>query len=63
MDELMAETLGDWGSKWFRPFGRGGQIGRHIFSVEATRLLKNLNYSVLMWNSVPQEIGKTPTVG
>ena len=55
MHELMAEKLGDWGARWFRPFGRGGKIGPHIFSMSALDQLRALEYSVLLWNCVPRD--------
>ncbi len=55
MHSLMAEKLGDWGEYWFRPFGRGGAIGPHIFSNEALLQFEKLSYSVLLWNSVPRD--------
>ena len=55
MHDLMNETLGDWGDNWFRPVGRGGQLGSHIFSKASLDQLVNLRYSVLLWNSVPRD--------
>lgn len=55
MHQLMNEKLGDWGSKWFRPFGRGGQVGPHLFSESALDQLRDLEYSVLLWNCVPRD--------
>lgn len=55
MHVLMDEKLGNWGERWFRPFGRGGAIGPHIFSHEALAQFDKLNYSVLLWNSVPRD--------
>jgi len=55
MHDLLEEKLGDWGIRWFRPFGRGGELGKHIFSVPAVQQLQALEYSVLLWNSVPRD--------
>jgi peptidoglycan/xylan/chitin deacetylase (PgdA/CDA1 family) len=55
MHDLMCEKLGDWGDKWFRPFGRGGKLGPHIFSAAALDQLAAREYSVLLWNSVPED--------
>lgn len=55
MHTLMRETLGNWGDPWFRPFGRGGEIGAHILSEAAVSELAKLEYSVLLWNNVPRD--------
>ena len=55
MHDLMTEALGDWGEPWFRPFGRGGEIGPHIFSQAALEQLVSLRYSVLLWNCIPRD--------
>ena len=55
MHALMREKLGFWGEHWFRPFGRGGAIGPHIFSTSALSLFEEFHYSVLLWNSVPRD--------
>ena len=55
MHELMVEKLGGWGPSWFRPFGRGGELGPHIFSDHALNQLQALEYSVLLWNCVPRD--------
>lgn len=60
MDRLMRDTLGGWGShateaKWFRPFGRGGLLGKHVFSAAALIDIERYKYSVLLWNSVPRD--------
>lgn len=55
MHDLMHDLLGDWGQRWFRPFGREGRLGRHVFSDAALSVLASLQYSVLMWNSVPRD--------
>jgi peptidoglycan-N-acetylglucosamine deacetylase len=59
MHELMDERLGDWGERWFRPFGRGGRLGKHVFSEPALDRLEGLDYSVLLWNSVPRDWEET----
>ena len=53
--KMLGEKLGDWGSRWFRPFGRGGEIGQHLMSESAVLALTALDYSVLLWNSVPRD--------
>ncbi|MEM7018256.1 MAG: polysaccharide deacetylase family protein [Pseudomonadota bacterium] len=55
MHELMETSLGNWGEYWFRPFGRGGQLGPHLFSQAALNIFEELNYSALLWNSVPRD--------
>ena len=55
MHGLMADTIGDWGPRWFRPVGRGGEIGQHIFSEAALVQLEQLAYSTLLWNCVPRD--------
>ena len=55
MHALMHSLLGDWGEPWFRPFGREGRLGTHVFSRPALELFRELNYSVMLWNSVPRD--------
>lgn len=55
MDALLDDTLGDWGEKWFRPSGRGGELGKHVFSKPALDQLQALRYSLLLWNCVPRD--------
>ncbi|MGR8948890.1 MAG: polysaccharide deacetylase family protein [Gammaproteobacteria bacterium] len=55
MDHLMRDVIGDWGETWFRPFGREGNLGRHIFSRAALEQFRELKYSVMLWNSVPRD--------
>ncbi|MDA1074189.1 MAG: polysaccharide deacetylase family protein [Proteobacteria bacterium] len=55
MHDLMQTSLGDWGARWFRPFGRGGKIGPHLFSAASVARFADLQYSVLLWNSVPRD--------
>ena len=55
MHTLLHDSLGDWGAPWFRPFGRGGLLGSHVFSKAAVRELQARDYSVLLWNSVPRD--------
>lgn len=52
---LLNDQLGDWGEHWFRPFGRGGEMGRHLLSKHAVQDLETLDYSLLLWNSVPRD--------
>ena len=53
--QLLCNELGDWGPRWFRPFGRGGEVGQHLFSKPAVSQLQTLGYSVLLWNCVPRD--------
>jgi peptidoglycan/xylan/chitin deacetylase (PgdA/CDA1 family) len=39
----------------FRPFGRGGAIGPHLFGSAAAQHLRDEGYSVAMWNNVPRD--------
>jgi peptidoglycan/xylan/chitin deacetylase (PgdA/CDA1 family) len=39
----------------FRPFGRGGLIGSHLFSQRALDHLRAGGYTVVLWNSVPHD--------
>ena len=55
MHDLMRDLIGDWGEPRFRPFGREGALGTHVFSQAALDELRDLNYSVVMWNSVPRD--------
>ena len=55
MDALLRETAPDWGEPWFRPFGRGGQLGPHLLSDAACDELARYSYSVLLWNCVPRD--------
>jgi peptidoglycan/xylan/chitin deacetylase (PgdA/CDA1 family) len=41
--------------KMFRPFGRGGKIGPHLLSRAAAEHLIANRYSVILWNSVPED--------
>jgi peptidoglycan/xylan/chitin deacetylase (PgdA/CDA1 family) len=52
---LLCERIGEWGEPWFRPFGRGGEVGQHLLSEAAVSELEALKYSVLLWNSVPRD--------
>lgn len=37
----------------FRPFGRGGTVGPHLFGPAAEQHLRDHGYTVAMWNNVP----------
>lgn len=55
MHTLMHTLLGEWGELWFRPFGREGALGPHVFSPAALAQFRALEYSVMLWNSVPRD--------
>ena len=43
-----------WDGPWrFRPFGRKGQLGRHLLSADARAWLEAHAYDVVLWNAVP----------
>lgn len=52
---ILSEKLPDWEPRWFRPFGRGGELGRHLLSQPCMPHFRDLGYSVLLWNSVPRD--------
>jgi peptidoglycan/xylan/chitin deacetylase (PgdA/CDA1 family) len=39
----------------FRPFGKGGELGPHLFSRSALDHLCAHRYTVVLWNSVPRD--------
>ena len=41
--------------KLFRPFGRGGKIGPHLFSAAAVEHLTTNRYTCVLWNCVPED--------
>jgi peptidoglycan/xylan/chitin deacetylase (PgdA/CDA1 family) len=41
--------------KFFRPFGGGGVLGRHLLDREALRLLVEGDYTCVLWNAVPRD--------
>jgi peptidoglycan/xylan/chitin deacetylase (PgdA/CDA1 family) len=43
------------GNKLFRPFGGGGRIGPHLFNPQAVDHLLAQRYTVVLWNSVPED--------
>ena len=53
--QLLCDALGAWGEPWFRPFGRGGELGRHLLSGPSVDALMAHDYSVLLWSSVPRD--------
>ncbi len=55
MDVRLRSALPGWTERWFRPFGRGGRLGPHVFSQAALDELERLGYSVLLWNCVPRD--------
>jgi len=52
---VLTEKLTNWQARWFRPFGRGGEIGQHLLSESGAAYFRDLGYSVLLWNSVPRD--------
>lgn len=54
-DLLLSTEVGQWGTPWFRPFGRGGLLGPHVFSEAALEVFRARGYSVVLWNSVPRD--------
>ena len=52
---VLTQTIPEWNSTLFRPFGRGGDIGPHLLSQHSLDHFRDLNYSVLLWNSVPRD--------
>lgn len=57
------EALGDLGApeRWFRPYGGGGVIGPNLLSRSALDYLREGEYSVVLWNSVPRDWEKPDT--
>jgi len=41
--------------KFFRPNGGGGKLGRHLLSPAARDYLMQRDYSVVLWNSIPED--------
>lgn len=41
--------------KFFRPNGGGGKLGPHLLSPRARDYLIERNYSVVLWNSIPED--------
>ena len=52
---ILDERVNDWRARWFRPFGRGGELGRHLLSRASMSHFEAVGYSVLLWNSVPRD--------
>jgi peptidoglycan-N-acetylglucosamine deacetylase len=52
-DLMLGRLAGE--CKLFRPFGRGGKIGRHLLSAAAAEYLIANRYSCILWNSVPED--------
>jgi len=42
-------------SKFFRPFGGDGSLGRHLLSPQAFEFLRQARYTCVLWNSVPRD--------
>ncbi|HEX4327244.1 MAG TPA: polysaccharide deacetylase family protein [Burkholderiales bacterium] len=51
------ELIGDLAhaEKFFRPNGGGGKLGPHLLSPRARDYLIERNYSVVLWNSIPED--------
>ena len=51
------ELIGDLAhaDKFFRPNGGGGKLGPHLLSPRARDYLIERNYSVVLWNSIPED--------
>ncbi|HEY4370392.1 MAG TPA: polysaccharide deacetylase family protein [Burkholderiales bacterium] len=41
--------------KFFRPNGGGGKLGPHLLSPRAREYLSERGYSVVLWNSIPED--------
>ena len=39
----------------FRPFGGGGEIGRHLLSAPAVEILRRERMTCVLWNAVPRD--------
>ena len=52
---ILVDKLKDWQPRWYRPFGRGGEMRKHLLSQASTKHFRQLGYSVLLWNSVPRD--------
>lgn len=53
MQELLGDLAGE--ELLFRPFGKGGVLGPHLFSADAIAHLTAAQYTVVLWNSVPKD--------
>ena len=42
-------------SRYFRPQGGGGRLGRHLLTEEIVSFLKGGGYSCVLWNAVPRD--------
>jgi peptidoglycan/xylan/chitin deacetylase (PgdA/CDA1 family) len=47
--------IGHWGDreKLFRPYGKYGLLGNHLFSASALSHLRRNGYTTVIWNTVP----------
>jgi peptidoglycan/xylan/chitin deacetylase (PgdA/CDA1 family) len=52
-DRMLGRLAGE--RRLFRPFGRGGKIGRHLLSAAAAEYLTANRYSCILWSSVPED--------
>jgi peptidoglycan/xylan/chitin deacetylase (PgdA/CDA1 family) len=41
--------------RYFRPFGRGGNLGEHLLNAAAVDYLKAGSYSCVLWNAIPRD--------
>jgi peptidoglycan/xylan/chitin deacetylase (PgdA/CDA1 family) len=39
----------------FRPFGGGGELGRHLLNAAAVEVLKNEKMTCVLWNAIPRD--------
>ena len=53
--DVFLQKMPNWNPRFFRPFGRGGELGQHLLSQSSISHIQCLGYSVLLWNSVPRD--------
>jgi peptidoglycan/xylan/chitin deacetylase (PgdA/CDA1 family) len=41
--------------RFFRPFGGGGALGRHLLNAEAVEVLRAEKMSCVLWNAIPRD--------
>ena len=58
-DEIMdtEALLGEFAhpDRLFRPFGGGGELGRHLLNAAALRILEEQRMTCVLWNAVPRD--------